>query len=115
MKKTTNEIIAQIRALLNELEGVPVVESIQSPKPTVAKTTTPKKVTGCIGAIQELIEEGFFETQKTVSQVLEKLKEEGQPYSKPLVSMNLLNLVKPPRKTLRRIKESDQWQYIVRK
>ncbi len=113
MKKRTNEIIAQIRALLNELEGVPA-ESIQSQKLAAAKTA-PKKATGCIGAIQELIEEGFFDTQKTVSQVLEKLKEEGQPYSKALVSMNLLNLVKPPRKTLRRIKESDQWQYIVRK
>ncbi len=113
MKKTTSEIITQIRALLNELEGVPL-ESVQSQKHVVAKLSF-KKATGCIGAIQELIEEGFFKTQKTVAQVLEKLKEEGQPYSKALVSMNLLNLVKPPRKTLRRIKESDQWQYIVRK
>lgn len=113
MKKTTSEIIAQIRSLLNELEGIPT-ESTQHQKSVAAKTA-PKKVSGCIGTIQELIEEGFFETQKTVSQVLEKLKEEGQPYSKPLVSMNLLNLVKPPRKTLRRIKENDQWQYIVRK
>lgn len=113
MKKTTNEIIAQIRALLNEIEGVQS-ESIQSQKAVVVKTM-PKKATGCIGAIQELIEEGFFGTQKTVSQVLEKFKEEGRPYSKPLVSMNLLNLVKPPRKILRRIKESDQWQYIIRK
>ncbi len=113
MKKATNEIIAQIRALLNELEGVPA-ESMRSQKSAVTKTA-PKKATGCIGAIQELIEEGFFDTQKTVLSVVEKLKEEGQPYSKALVSMNLLNLVKPPRKTLRRIKENDQWQYIVRK
>ncbi len=112
MKKTTNEIIAQIRALLDELEGVPS-EAIQS-KHTVVKPA-PKKAVGCIGAIQELIEEGFFDTQKIVTQVVEKLKEEGQPYSRALVSMNLLNLVKPPRKTLRRIKEDDQWQYIVRK
>ena len=112
MKKTTNEIINQIRALLNELEGAPTgVTPVQ--KGTVKNTI--KKATGCSGAIQEMIEEGFFDTQRTVSQSVDKLKEEGQPYTKELVSMNLLNLVKPPRKILRRIKENDQWQYIVRK
>ncbi|MDP3901039.1 MAG: hypothetical protein Q8Q38_01750 [bacterium] len=111
MKKTTNEIVTQIRALLNELEGAP---ADASPVQESAVKTTPKKATGCIGAIQGLIDEDFFKTQKAISQVVDKLKEEGQPYSRELVSMNLLNLVKPPRKILRRIKENDQWQYIVR-
>lgn len=112
MKKTTNEIINQIRALLNELEGAPVdVAPVQK---GIVKNA-PKKVTGCSGAIQGMIKEGFFDTQKTVLQSVDKLKEEGQPYTKELVSMNLLNLIKPPRKILRRIKENDQWQYIVRK
>jgi hypothetical protein len=110
MKKTTNEIVAQIRALLNELEGT---TADTSPKQKAIKST-PKKATGCIGAIQGLIDEDFFKSQKAISQVVDKLKEEGQPYSRELVSMNLLNLVKPPRKILRRIKENDQWQYIVR-
>ena len=61
-----------------------------------------------------LINEGFFEKLRTVSEVVDKLKEEGQPYSRSLVSMNLLNLVKPPKRTLRRIKEEKQWNYIVR-
>ena len=113
MKKTTNEIIAQIRTLLDELEEVSS-GSIRPQKNTVVKRA-PKKTTGCIGAIQELIEEGCFDAQKTVLGVVEKLKEEGQPYSRALVSMNVLNLVKPPRKILRRIKEDDQWQYILRK
>lgn len=112
MKKTTNEISAQIRTLLDELEGVPVEASLIQSK-TVKNA--PKKADGCIGTIQALIEEGFLATQKTVSQVVDKLKEEGQPYSRPLVSMNLLNLVKPPRKILRRIKMDKQWQYIVRR
>ncbi len=111
MKKTTNEIVAQIRALLNELEGAP---ANASPTQKNAAKNTPKKAIGCIGAIQGLIDEDFFKTQKAISQVVDKLKEEGQPYSRELVSMNLLNLVKPPRKILRRIKENDQWQYIIR-
>lgn len=112
MKKSKEQIIKEINNLLIELAsfGDKVYDQINK-----AGKDTRVQLTGCIGAIQELIEEGFFETQKTVSQVLEKLKEEGQPYSKPLVSMNLLNLVKPPRKILRRIKENDQWQYIIRK
>lgn len=112
MKKTTNEIIAQIRVLLNELEGVNTEMPVT---PKVALKSTAKKTVGCIGAIQGLIDEGFFEIPKAISQVVLKLKEEGQPYSRELVSMNMLNLVKPPRKILRRIKESDQWHYIIRK
>lgn len=112
MKKTTNEIIAQIRVLLNELEGMPVNTTSV---PTANAKGAAKKVTGCVGAIQDLINEEFFESQKAISQVVDKLREEGQPYSRELVSMNLLNLVKPPRKILRRIKENGQWRYILRK
>lgn len=111
MKKTSNEIISQIRALLDELDGA----THRTQLATNVTKTGAKSVAGCIGAIQGLIDEGFFETQKAVSQVVDKLKEEGQPYSRALVSMNLLNLVKPPRKTLRRINESKQWKYIIRK
>lgn len=112
MKKTTNEIIGQIRVLLDELEGASA-NTISVPTASVKGAV--KKVTGCIGAIQDLIDEGFFESQKAISQVVDKLREEGQPHSRELVSMNLLNLVKPPRKILRRTKENEQWQYILRK
>lgn len=115
MKKTSKEIISQIRALLDELEGTKVeVINLRSPnvkKPTKA-TRTP---TGCIGAIQILIEEGFLDELRTVQQIVTKLKEEGQPYSRELVSMNLLNLVKPRHKLLRRINDQDKWKYIVRR
>jgi hypothetical protein len=112
MKRKANEIIAEIKVLLDELEGAEAGGSSSKNVQAVKKVI--KKATGCIGAIQELIDEGFFEAQKTASEVIDKLKEEGQPsYSHGLVSMNLLNLVK--RKVLRRVKENDQWQYILRK
>lgn len=116
MEKRNNQIIAQIRALLDELEAGTENARVSTKKlpPKKAKKET-EKLTGCSGAIQSLIEEGFFDQLRDRVQVIEKLKEEGQPYSKELVSMNLLNLVKPPRRILRRIKENNQWQYIVRK
>jgi hypothetical protein len=115
MKKTNKEIISQIKTLLDELENNPA-EISKSHKTISVKKVAPKPV-GCIGAIQSLIDDKFFDVQKSVAQVVDKLKEEGQPYSRELVSMNLLNLVKPPRRVLRRIedKENKQWHYIVRR
>jgi hypothetical protein len=112
MKKTNKEIVDQIRVLLDELEGS---EHGKSHTPVIPTKEATKVTAGCIGAIQTLIEEKFFDELKSVQQVVDKLKEEGQPYSRALVSMNLLNLVKPPRRVLRRIKDEDQWKYIHRK
>lgn len=116
MKKQTNQIIAQIRTLLDELEaGVAGTDNKVSTKKILQPKSRSKNTVGCSGAIQGLIEEGFFDQLRDGSQVVDKLKQEGQPYSKELVSMNLLNLVKPPRRILRRIKENNKWQYIVRR
>jgi hypothetical protein len=115
MKKTNKEIIAQIRVLLDELEGGNSERSISSEPKRTPASSVKKDLPGCSGAIQRLIEEKFFDALRSAPQVVEKLKEEGQPYSNGLVSMNLLNLVKPPRRMLRRIKEEGQWRYIVRK
>ena len=114
MKRTISEIVAEIETLLDELKSFDV-GALSSKKEVCVVKKVPKKAAGCSGAIQDLIDERFFDSQKAVSQVVDKLKEEGQPYSRELVSMNLLNLVKPPRKILRRLKENDQWQYILRK
>jgi hypothetical protein len=114
MKRPISEIVAEIETLLDELTSFDVGDSSSNKDIRIVKKV-PKKTAGCSGAVQDLIDEGFFDSQKGVSQVVDKLKEEGQPYSRELVSMNLLNLVKPPRKILRRIKEGKQWQYILRK
>lgn len=113
MKKTTNEIIAQIRVLLDELEGAPT--KIEANKSAVIKVVA-KKATGCVGVIQELINEGFFDEPKTIHQIMEKLKKLGQTsFTEPSVSMNLLNFVKPPKHVLERDGARTKWVYSRKK
>lgn len=114
MTRTNKEIINDIRLLLDELDGI-TTEKKSSKSTDRNKKKQSQKPVGCIGAITVLIDEGFLDAAKGVAEVENKLKEEGQPYSRELVSMNLLNLVKPPRRVLRRIKEGNKWLYIVRK
>ena len=110
MKRNKEQIIKDINILLQELSsGVNIPNS--SGSMIISANKEIKK--GCIGALQLLINEGFFSELRSLEEVLQKLKEEGEPYSRALVSMNLLNLVK--RKVLRRIEQKDKWQYIVRK
>lgn len=108
MTKTKNEIINSIKKLLDELE------TISDGKEKLPSGKQVKKLTGCIGAIQGLIDEGFFDEMKSVVEVISKLKQEGQPYTKQLISMNLLNLVKPSKRILRRINDGGVWKYIIR-
>lgn len=110
MKRNKEQIIADINVLVQELAsheketGVYNVKSIRANK---------NMMTGCIGVLQSLTDDNFFAELKKIEEVLVKLEEEGEPYSRELVSMNLLNLVR--KKTLRRIKRDNKWHYIVRK
>ena len=82
----------------------------QIKKQGVATTTK-----GAIGALTMLTEEGFFDTPKDISAIMEKLKEIGRYYPKTAVSMNLLNLQR--RKVFSRLKNKDtkKYEYVLRK
>lgn len=110
MKRNKEQIIKEINILLEELASHKSGSNFL--KDNVI-TKSKKATTGCVGALQSLIDEGFFAELKKIEEVLPKLEEEGEPYSRELVSMNLLNLVK--KKVLRRIKRDNKWNYIVRK
>lgn len=114
MMRATNEIIANIRKLLEELEGMTDNNSSRSSKRSANKTSAviPK---GALGAIQMITEEGFFDTPKEISAVLERLKEIGHYHKPTAIAMNLLNLTK--RRTLNRFKnkENKNWEYVIRK
>jgi len=109
MAKRPDELVAQINKLVEELA------SLSSVTTHTPKQKFPPSKKGAAGALSMLIEEGFFNSPKNLQSVLEKLKEIGRYYSKVLVSMNLLNLVK--RRVLSRHQEgkSKNWHYVLRK
>src|SRR3989344_1956526 len=110
MKRNKEQIIKEINILIQELASH---EGVGGSLRDRVVTKDKKITTGCVGALKSLIDEGFFAELKKIEDVLVRLEEEGEPYSRELVSMNLLNLVK--KKVLRRIKRDNKWHYIVRK
>ena len=108
MAKRIDELVAQIKKLVDELA------TLFSHTTSSHKQKFPPSKKGAAGAISMLIEEGFFDSPKDLQSVLEKLKEIGRHYPRPLVSMNLLNLTK--RRVFNRLKEGKKtWQYVIRR
>ncbi|MGB2762701.1 MAG: hypothetical protein WBC21_04200 [Minisyncoccales bacterium] len=107
------KIAKQIKLLLDEL----VVLADEKPN---SKSNTKNKVAsttrkGAAGALVILTDEGFFDSPKEISVIMEKLKEIGRHYPQATVAMNLLNLTK--RRTFNRLKYkgSKNWLYVLRK
>lgn len=107
------KIAEQIKLLLDEL----VV--LAGEKPTI-KSNAKKEIgnitrKGAAGALAMLTDEGFFDSPKEISVIMEKLKEIGRHYPQTTVAMNLLNLTK--RRTFNRLKDkgSKNWLYVLRK
>ena len=115
MSRSPKVITAEIKTLVAELEASLGVQPSQAPsKPSrgVAARSVPK---GAFGAVSMLIEEGFFDTPKEISTIMDKLKQVGHYHTRPAVAMNLLNLTK--RRVLNRFKnkETKNWGYVIRK
>lgn len=109
MKQDIQKIAEQIKNLVDEL----VAMSINGKK--VKKQSITTNIKGAIGALTMLTEEGFFDTPKDISTIMEKLKEIGRYYPKTSISMNLLNLTR--RRVFNRLKEKNKknWLYVLRK
>lgn len=60
--------------------------------------------------IEELANENFFKSKRTISEVQKKLEEKGHIYALHSLSTPLLRLTRS--KVLRRIKEKDGWVYV---
>lgn len=115
MDRNPKVIAAEIKKLVAELEASLGVQPSQAPlQPSrgVAARSVPK---GAFGAVSMLIEEGFFDTPKEISAIMDKLKQVGHYHTRPAVAMNLLNLTK--RRVLNRFKnkKTKNWEYVIRK
>lgn len=110
----TQKIVEQIKALLDQLVAVtgekPSSKSVQ--KVMVSSPTTKK---GASGALAILINEGFFDSPKNLSMIMDKLKEIGRYYPQTSISMNLLNLTKRREFTRLEDKDTKNWLYVIKK
>ena len=61
--------------------------------------------------MQEIIEEGFFDTPKTVNEAKEELERKGHFGSKPRVDTTIRRDFFKRRKVLSRMKEGKSWKY----
>lgn len=109
------KILLEIKSLLNELESLIDGNPPVNKKKEVKKYSSINTPKGALGAINMLLEEGFFDSPKDIASVMKKLKEIGHYHNKAAVSMNLLNLTK--RRILNRLKDKGMksWGYVVRR
>lgn len=115
-EKDPQEIIEKIIDLANELAEM--VGSGGTRERSLKKTKKKVSVSakkGAMGAIEMLINEGYFDKLKDLNAVMERLKEIGHYHKTSTVSMNLLNLTRG--RVLNRFKntETKKWEYVIRR
>lgn len=110
MKKDPTQIAKEIITLVEEL-----VELTGSPKAMISQPSKQKETKGTVGALNLLLEEGFFDSPQPLTAVVSKLQEMGRHYPKPAVAMGLLNLTRS--RVMVRLKDAKtkNWEYAIRK
>jgi len=103
----------QIKLLLDELVVLAGEKLIKKSNNKGQIVNTTRK--GAAGALAVLTDEGFFDSPKEISVVMEKLEEIGRYYPQTTIAMNLLNLTK--RRKFNRLKDkgTKNWLYVLRK
>ncbi len=104
--KNPEFIINQIKKLLTDLEKSLKISSISKSK------ELSKKPHGLTGEIFDLMQEGFFEAPKSLSEIREKLKAEGVKKKSSELMRPLLQLIK--KKFLKREKVNQKYKYQSR-
>ncbi|TRZ64626.1 MAG: hypothetical protein D4Q79_01170 [Spirochaetia bacterium] len=111
LKKLTDEIIARVLELA-ELAGgeiIPELKWAQGTKDVL------RVIRGATGGLRVLVDEGYFDNPRQLSEIIEKLKQEGRHYPSATISMGLLNLVKERVLMRFRDKGDKKWKYVTRK
>ncbi len=112
-KNRIEELAVEMRRLLDEM--VVISKGLSLPDTARQKKAVKKNAKGATGAIDILIEEGYFDAPKDIVLIMQKMGEMGRFYTRSLISMNLLNLTR--RRVMTRIKnpKSKKWEYVLRK
>lgn len=112
IKEEIYKIKESIDRLVALIDGAPSEQLIVRPSAGKKKKETPK---GAVGALKTLTEEGYFDTPKSLANVIQRTQEIGHYYSNPTISMSLLNLTK--NRVLNRIRDGQtkNWIYVLRR
>jgi len=115
MTRTTNQIIEDMQTLLDELRGQTVGAKAGISAPTKKKLSSKRdEFSGCMGGLQFLIQDGYFDEPRTRQDIIKKLAEQGRYYTPDLISMNLTNLSKKG-KALTRLGSRGTYKFVARK
>lgn len=115
MPRDPKTILSEIKGLVGELESVLEDSPLNHKRPNLGKSSSVKKLKGVPGSIAILMEEGFFDTPKEITPIMERLKEIGHYHSKPAVGMNLLELTRKRMLNRFKNKSTKNWEYVIRK
>ena len=114
MTRDAQVIVDEIMALVNELAGLRGTRAGDSKKSASRGATGSEELSGATGGIRTLTAEGKLDEPRSLSEVVEFLREKGRHYSNPSVSMGLLNLVRE--RVLTRFRDKGKkWKYVIRK
>ncbi len=99
--------VMEIESRLAKIELL-LKEPTRSTKPN-------KKYNGLAGGIRLLFDDGFFDSPKTLNEVINELKREGYKLSKSGVASTLSTTFTHKQRVLSRIKDKEGWRYEKRK
>lgn len=101
--------IKRIEDRLNIIEGVLFKKNTGPTKPT----SNPYK--GLAGGIRLLIDNKFFDSPKTISEIIEELKRENYHYPRPSINKIISVDFTKDQRILNRIKDGKSYKYVLRK
>ena len=105
----------EIKKIIEEHEiRIRKLEELFSSKKEIIKDVN-KKYKGLAGGIRLLIDNGFFNTPKSLNEIINELKREGYHNSKAGIASTLSETFTKSQKVLNRLQEDKVWKYVLRK
>ena len=114
MNNYNKEMLEEIMERLKNLETrVSALEkSLASTKEESPKL---EKFEGLSGGINKLIHEGFFNTPRSLKEVVNELQRQCYFYAKPAINTALMRDFVKRKNVLTRIGKRGEWKYVLRK
>ena len=92
------------------------VSSLEKSRITFEKTpAVEKEFTSLSGGVRKLIHEGFFDTPKSLKEIMDEMRRQMYYYSEPAVNTALTRDFMKGKGILTRIGKRGQWKYVLKK